>query len=52
MNEFMVSWGDDKSLELRTREAAVLLKKSFLEEGQTARAFQRITPASEWVEIV
>lgn len=51
MNEFKVAW-DKGMIELKTREAAEHLRQCFLEEGREAKVFGRISPASDWKEMV
>ena len=50
MNEFLVKW-ETGQLEMKTHEGALILKQSFLEEGQQAKAYGRSSPATEWMEI-
>jgi hypothetical protein len=51
MNEFMVTWDDGKKIKLQTREAALILKNSFAEEGREAKVYARHSPATAWMEV-
>lgn len=51
MEEYMVAW-ETGQMPLKTRMAAIILKDSFLDEGREARAYERMSPSSDWKEMV